>query len=436
MAVDNDLLAPLAMFIIAGAYYFLSAQRIINEDFVDASVRQMVGLMYISDVGFNLVTSRVSRSKGKKTAPKKAPTGTPGLVLNLLPLTDLVGLVCAFEAIRLAGSGFHQTVGGASIPISCLLNVLITGKVFSTGQLTGISIVILGLAVKAKSLLDSNDDDGGGGAGFPAVAVAHVLVSCVGYALRGIAMEYLSDNGVDGRTMTMRLGVTGAACWASYTLAFTAPDFGAKVTGPFSAASTRVGAVASFALYATHALSRGLASGTIPKIIAFGGATALSLAQVTRASIIILLSSVAFCGSDERQCLDAYGVASAALVIAGSAYYGTSKSFEEELDDLIDPDVADEMDSVIGEAEEILEELVDLYVEEHGSEPTEDEFLAWTESLKRAGAEAERKVSKKAATPKKATPAKKPKKAASAKAKETKPKAKETTTTRRKSARK
>ena len=434
MAVDNDLLAPLAMFIIAGAYYFLSAQRIINEDFVDASVRQMVGLMYISDVGFNLVTSRLSRSKGKKTAPKKAPTGTPGLVLNLLPLTDLVGLVCAFEAIRLAGSGFHQTVGGASIPISCLLNVLITGKVFSTGQLTGISIVILGLAVKAKALLDSNDDDDA--AGFPAVAVAHVLVSCVGYALRGIAMEYLSDNGVDGRTMTMRMGVTGVAAWGAYTLAFTARDFGAKVIEPFSAASTRVGVIASFSLYASHAISRGIASGTITQIVRLGGATVLSLAQVTRASIIILISSVAFCGVDERQCLDGYGVASAALVIAGSAYYGNAKSFEEELDDLIDPDVADEMDSVIGEAEEILEELVDLYVEEHGVEPTEDEFLAWTESLKRAGAEAERKVSKKAATPKKATPAKKPKKAAPAKAKETKSKAKETTTTRRRSARK
>ncbi|ACO64141.1 predicted protein [Micromonas commoda] len=434
MAVDNGLLAPLAIFIIAGAYYFLSAQRIINEDFVDASVRQMVGLMYISDVGFNLVASRLSKSKRKKTASKKAPTGTPGLVLNLLPLTDLVGLVCAFEAIRLAGSGFHQTVGGASIPISCLLNVLITGKVFSTGQLTGISIVILGLAVKAKALLDSNDDDDA--AGFPAVAVAHVLVSCVGYALRGIAMEYLSDNGVDGRTMTMRMGVTGVAAWGAYTLAFTARDFGAKVIEPFSAASTRVGVIASFSLYASHALSRGIASGTITQIVSLGGATVLSLAQVTRASIIILLSSVAFCGVDERQCLDGYGIASAALVIAGSAYYGNAKSFEEELDDLIDPDVADEMDSVIGEAEEILEELVDLYVEEHGSEPTEDEFLAWTESLKRAGAEAERKVSKKAATPKKATPAKKPKKAAPAKAKETKSKAKETTTARRRSARK
>ena len=72
MAVDNGLLAPLAIFIIAGAYYFLSAQRIINEDFVDASVRQMVGLMYISDVGFNLVASRLSKSKRKKTASKKA----------------------------------------------------------------------------------------------------------------------------------------------------------------------------------------------------------------------------------------------------------------------------------------------------------------------------------------------------------------------------
>ena len=47
MAADNGLLAPLAMFIIAGAYYFLSAQRIINEDFMDHSVRQMVGLMYL-----------------------------------------------------------------------------------------------------------------------------------------------------------------------------------------------------------------------------------------------------------------------------------------------------------------------------------------------------------------------------------------------------
>ena len=174
MAAHNGLLAPLAMFIIAGAYYFLSAQRIINEDFMDHSVRQMVGLMYLSDVGFNLVTAHLaSKSEGKKKASKKkssAPLGgTPGLVLNLLPLTDLVGLVCAFEAIRLAGSGFHQTVGGASIPISCVLNVLITGKVFSTGQLIGISIVVLGLAVKAKTLLDSDAE-------FPAAATTYVLV--------------------------------------------------------------------------------------------------------------------------------------------------------------------------------------------------------------------------------------------------------------------
>ena len=73
MAAHNGLLAPLAMFIIAGAYYFLSAQRIINEDFMDHSVRQMVGLMYLSDVGFNLVTAHLaSKSEGKKKASKKA----------------------------------------------------------------------------------------------------------------------------------------------------------------------------------------------------------------------------------------------------------------------------------------------------------------------------------------------------------------------------
>ena len=404
MAADNGILAPLAMFIIAGAYYFLSAQRIINEDFMDHSVRQMVGLMYLSDVGFNLVTAHLaSKSEGKKKASKKSPelTGTPGLVLNLLPLTDLVGLVCAFEAIRLAGSGFHQTVGGASIPISCVLNVLITGKVFSTGQLIGISVVVLGLAVKAKTLLDSDAE-------FPAAATAYVLVSCVGYALRGIAMEYLSDAGVDGRAMMMKMGVTGAVCWGVYTLVFTAPELGAKVTTPFAAATTRFGVFNSAALYLTHAASRGLASRTITQIVGIGGATVLSLAQVTRASLIIVASSVAFCGSDSRQCLDAAGALSAALVVAGSVYYGNSRSFEEELDDAIDPDIAHEMDSVIGEAEEILEELMDLFVEEHGTEPTEDEFLAWTESLKAQGTVAEKKAGKKS-TPKKATtPAKKP----------------------------
>ena len=92
-------------------------------------------------------------------------------------------------------------------------------------------------------------------------------------------MEYLSDNGVDGRTMTMRMGVTGVAAWGAYTLAFTARDFGAKVIEPFSAASTRVGVIASFSLYASHAISRGIASGTITQIVSLGGATVLSLAQ-------------------------------------------------------------------------------------------------------------------------------------------------------------
>ena len=50
------------------------------------------------------------------------------MLLCLLPVFDIFALVCAFESIRIAGSGYHQTVGGASIPISCLLNVLLTGR--------------------------------------------------------------------------------------------------------------------------------------------------------------------------------------------------------------------------------------------------------------------------------------------------------------------
>ena len=159
-------------------------------------------------------------------------------------------------------------------------------------------------------------------------------------------MEYLSDAGVDGRAMMMKMGVTGAVCWAVYTLVFTAPELGAKVTTPFAAATTRFGVFNTAALYLTHAASRGLASRTITQIVGIGGATVLSLAQVTRASLIIVASSVAFCGSDSRQCLDAAGALSAALVVAGSVYYGNSRSFEEELDDAIDPDIAHEMDSV------------------------------------------------------------------------------------------
>lgn len=132
---------------------------------------------YLSDVSFNLlagaVSSYTSSTKSKKAS--KPLMGWPRTCLWCLPLFDLLPNCFTFEAIRLAGSGFQQTVrlggwrsapgchsiaigymdntgcqigynrgcrtvirgpyravGGASIPISCVLNVLITGKRYSS----------------------------------------------------------------------------------------------------------------------------------------------------------------------------------------------------------------------------------------------------------------------------------------------------------------
>jgi hypothetical protein len=176
---NDDLIFPVCAFLLTGAYYFLSAQEIINNAFVHGDVRQMVGIMYLSDVSFNLITGALSssssasrRAKGENPTPKAASPaplqGWPRTCLYCLPLFDCTALVLAFEAIRLAGSGFQQTVGGAAIPISCVLNVLIAGKRYSSGQVMGISLVMAGLAVKAKALLD-------GDAEFPLVATSYVL---------------------------------------------------------------------------------------------------------------------------------------------------------------------------------------------------------------------------------------------------------------------
>ena len=61
-------------------------------------------------------------------------------------------------------------------------------------------------------------------------------------------------------------------------------------------------------------------------IVRRGGSTALSLAQVTRASVIVVLSHFLFCASDARQCLDRAGASSAALVVAGGALFAVAKN--------------------------------------------------------------------------------------------------------------
>jgi hypothetical protein len=246
--------------------------------------------------------------------------GFPRLALYALPGFDLFGLVVAFEAIRVAGSGFHQTVGGASVPIGAALNVLLLRTRFSYEQLSAIGVVMLGLSVKARALLADDAD-------FPAEAFALVLASCFGYAMRGVTMEYLSKtkNPPSGDRMTLQMSVTGLVAWSLYFVVFALPDFHEKVRAPFISATRELGVWKTALLYATHAVSRGLTSKGIMGIVRVGGSTALSLAQVTRASVIVVLSHFLFCADDARQCLDRGGVFSAALVVAGGALFAAAK---------------------------------------------------------------------------------------------------------------
>ena len=325
----DGLLPPLLQFLAAGAYYFLSAQTIINRGFVHPDVRQMVGLMCLSDSSFCVLSGAWSRrraARGKKQSrarnPERRPklAGFPRLALYALPVFDLFGLVVAFEAIRVSGSGFHQTVGGASVPIGAALNVLLLRTRFSYEQLSAIGVVMLGLSVKARALLADDAD-------FPAEAFALVLASCFGYAMRGVTMEYLSKtkNPPSGDRMTLQMSVTGLVAWSLYFVVFALPDFDEKVRAPFISATRELGVWKTALLYATHAVSRGLTSKGIMGIVRVGGSTALSLAQVTRASVIVVLSHFLFCADDARQCLDRGGVFSAALVVAGGALFAAAK---------------------------------------------------------------------------------------------------------------
>ena len=245
-SMDGDGLLPsLLLFLAAGAYYFLSAQTIINRGFVHPDVRQMVGLMCLSDSSFCVLSGAWSRRRaalGTKRARtrkerRRARTGLPRLALYALPVFDMFGLVVAFEAIRVAGSGFHQTVGGASIPIGTALNVLLLRTRFSYEQLSAIGVVMLGLAVKARALLSASAD-------FPAEAFALVVASCFGYAMRGVVMEYLSTsaNPPSGDRMTLQMSVTGLIVWSLYFTVRVLPNFDVLVTAPFVEATRAYGA--------------------------------------------------------------------------------------------------------------------------------------------------------------------------------------------------
>ena len=119
-SMDGDGLLPsLLLFLAAGAYYFLSAQTIINRGFVHPDVRQMVGLMCLSDSSFCVLSGAWSRRRaalGTKRARtrkerRRARTGLPRLALYALPVFDMFGLVVAFEAFASPGASSTRPWG-------------------------------------------------------------------------------------------------------------------------------------------------------------------------------------------------------------------------------------------------------------------------------------------------------------------------------------
>ena len=156
---SRDFVPGVLLFLFAGAYYFLSNQRIVSAGLVHAEVHQSVGLLYTADVCFNLASAALERRASSKRRRSAAPlAGWPRTVLYCLPLFDVAGNVLTFVAIRMAGTGFQQTVGGANVPIGCVLNMLILGTRYSAGQVAGISVVVAGLSVKARALFGGDEE--------------------------------------------------------------------------------------------------------------------------------------------------------------------------------------------------------------------------------------------------------------------------------------
>lgn len=94
------------------------------------------------------------------------------------------------------------------------------------------------------------------------------------------------------------------------------------------------------------------------------------------------------------------------IVLILSAITGTSTTGSKKSKNGKGSNDDSDSDSISSEAEEILEELIDLYIEEHEREPTEDEFLKWTETLKQATVDHASSPKKGKKTPTKKAPAK------------------------------
>uniref|UniRef100_A0A7S0PQ67 Sugar phosphate transporter domain-containing protein n=1 Tax=Ostreococcus mediterraneus TaxID=1486918 RepID=A0A7S0PQ67_9CHLO len=314
----------MALHVAFGVCYFLTAQEVLNMKLVAPSAQPLTGMIYCADAVSSFVSyareRRVRATMGTPTSSSTSRAGFPRVALAL-PVFDLCGLTCAFEAMRALGGPLYQTLSGLLIPFSALLSSVFLSRTFTSRQITAIAIVLGGLAVKAGDALTSD-------ATVDARGVVIAIAATVFYGFRGLTMEYLSKSAtpLSGNAQTMLMGCSGLAAFAAYTMSRTARDVDGLVWAYYNARERDTREVAKVLF--GNMLSRAFMVKMMMAIVTRAGATQLALSNAIRSVGVITFSHVFFCANDSRQCLNAQGALSAAMVVIGGVAYalGGAKS--------------------------------------------------------------------------------------------------------------
>ena len=329
MAGDRGGVIPvMAAHVAFGVCYFLTAQRVLNMRLVAPETQPLTGMIYLSDAlsstatwawttaiggGKTTTSGRATRAVDSRPFPRAA---------MLLPVFDLFGLTCAFEAMRRLGGPLYQTLSGLLIPFSALLSRVFLKRTFTTAQLSAIGVVICGLAVKAKDVADASARDG------VEVPVAGILIAnaaTVSYGFRGLVMEHLSasKSALSANAQTLLMGTCGFAAFCAYTAAKTAQDMDGLVWSFYNAQPRDVNDILK--VHLGNMLSRAFMVKMMMGVISRAGATQLALSNAIRSVGVIVFSHFIFCPEDSRQCLSYNGTVSAAMVVTGGLAYALCK---------------------------------------------------------------------------------------------------------------
>ena len=313
-------LAPMGAHVALGICYFLTAQKTLDMGLVDPRAQPLTGMIYAADA----LSASMTRMLGSRGSSVRSASGgglgVPSTAF-LLPVFDLFGLTCAFEAMRALGGPLYQTLSGMLIPLSALLSGTFLKRTFSTRQMMAISLVICGLAVKAQDVRRAAAASG------KPVDVRGILIAnlaTVSYGFRGLVMEYLSSSGsgMSGNAQTMLMGTCGLAAFLTYSAFTTARDADGMIWAYYDAKPRVLRDVLTIIL--GNMLARALMVKMMMLVVQRAGATQLALSNAIRSVGVIAFSHVFFCANDARQCLNRNGAISAIMVVVGGLAYALS----------------------------------------------------------------------------------------------------------------